>query len=468
MIKKGLYLFLMLLGTVSGRTQTTFSASPSSAITGLSTTTSDITVSGIGNISCAMGLTEVCINITHPWDGDLDIYLRDPSGTDYELTTDNGGSGDNYIVTCFDMNATTNIDDGSAPFNGSYVPEGDLAAVNNGQNANGTWQLRVYDDFSDDDGVLNSWSLTFDNSPPCPPPPLIEDCLGGTTVCSDETFSGNSSGSGDDIDLTSANEGCLDGENESSWYYFSSSSSGDIEFTIVNSVDYDFAVWGPYTTATLSCPPSGAPLRCSYSGHIGDTGLAIGSGDNSEGSGGDAWVNEINASAGDAFILLIDNYTADNSTFTLNWTVSGGASLDCTQLPIDFNQLSGQILDPNTNLLFWSTLSELDNSHFILQRRSEFSDFKTIAQVEGAGTTLEKQFYSYTDRTAPNELNYYRLIQVDFDGDEEILETISLDNRIDEQEILKVVNYLGQEVSDSYRGPVIIYYKNGTSRKAVR
>ena len=468
MKKRILYLFLMILGTLSGKAQTTFSTSPSAAIPGLVTTTSNITVSGIGNISCAMGLTEVCINITHPWDSDLDIFLRDPSGTDYELTTDNGGGGNNYIVTCFDMTAATNVTAGTAPFNGSFVPEGDLAAVNNGQNADGVWQLRIFDDFIADDGILNSWSLTFDNSPPCPPPPLIEDCLGGTTVCSDATFSGNSSGSGDDVDLTGANDGCLNGENESSWYYFSSSTAGDIEFTIITTVDYDFAVWGPYTSATLSCPPSGPPIRCSYSGSVGNTGLASGSGDNSEGSGGDAFVNEINASAGDAFIMVIDNYSSDGSTFTLDWTVSGGASLDCTPLPIDFGKLNGQVLGTNENLLLWSTLSESDNAHFLLQRRTEFSDFETIAQIDGAGTTSEKQFYSYTDRTAPTELNYYRLIQVDYDGDEEILETISLDNRIDEEKILKVVNYLGQEVSDSYKGMVIIYYKDGTSRKAIR
>ncbi|MEM6697740.1 MAG: SdrD B-like domain-containing protein, partial [Bacteroidota bacterium] len=67
--------------------------------------------------------------------------------------------------------------------------------------------------------------------------------------------------------------------------------------------------------------------------------------------------------------------------------------------------------------LTWSTASELNNSHFELERSEDGKVFKQIAKIEGQGTTLETTDYSYEDQEAiPNILYYYRLKQVDTDG----------------------------------------------------
>ncbi len=138
-------------------------------------TCSNMAVTGVGTIDGSYGLESVCIQIDHTWDSDLDIFLVAPDGTRVELSTDNGGSGDDYgtncsaaNMTCFDMAAGTNITSGTASFVGSYVPEGDLGDVNNGQNANGTWQLCVTDDASGDNGRIDCWALTF-SANPAPP-----------------------------------------------------------------------------------------------------------------------------------------------------------------------------------------------------------------------------------------------------------------------------------------------------------
>jgi len=55
-------------------------------------------------------ILSVCLDITHGWDGDLDIFLISPSGLFLPLSTDNGGSGDNYSQTCFTATATTEIE----------------------------------------------------------------------------------------------------------------------------------------------------------------------------------------------------------------------------------------------------------------------------------------------------------------------------------------------------------------------
>jgi subtilisin-like proprotein convertase family protein len=136
----------------------------------------------------------VLINLNHTWDSDLDIFLVPPGGTSYlRLTTDNGGSGDNYRFTRFDQLASTSITAGAAPFNNNFRPEGgpftagdpwsntlfalpataltDLSSLN-GSDAVGTWTLVIGDDAGGDVGTLLDWSIelngVFDPRGPLP------------------------------------------------------------------------------------------------------------------------------------------------------------------------------------------------------------------------------------------------------------------------------------------------------------
>ena len=102
----------------------------------------------------------VRLSINHTYDADLDIYLVSPTGITVELSTDNGTSGANYINTVFDDEAATAITAGSAPFTGSYRPEGLLSAFD-GQHSVGTWKLFVRDDAAADTGTITAWSLTL-------------------------------------------------------------------------------------------------------------------------------------------------------------------------------------------------------------------------------------------------------------------------------------------------------------------
>ena len=100
----------------------------------------------------------VILNIDHTFTADLDITLTAPDGTIVELTTDNGGNGNNYINTVFDDATNTPITDGTAPFTGAFQPEGNLADFNMLQSA-GNWTLTVSDDFNQDGGQLLNWTL---------------------------------------------------------------------------------------------------------------------------------------------------------------------------------------------------------------------------------------------------------------------------------------------------------------------
>ena len=66
--------------------------------------------------------------------------------------------------------------------------------------------------------------------------------------------------------------------------------------------------------------------------------------------------------------------------------------------------------------LKWTTASEINNSHFELQRSLDGSEFNFLEVIEGQGNSNLLQSYSFVDRKPVPGVNYYRLKQVDFDG----------------------------------------------------
>jgi subtilisin-like proprotein convertase family protein len=115
-------------------------------------------------------IESVCINISHGWLDDLDIYLVAPSGKFIELTSDNGLNGDNYTNTCFSPKATQSITFGmpfapasSAPFTGIFQPEAPWSDLSGGD-LNGTWKLLAIDDNNGFEGILNDWSISFSSN----------------------------------------------------------------------------------------------------------------------------------------------------------------------------------------------------------------------------------------------------------------------------------------------------------------
>jgi subtilisin-like proprotein convertase family protein len=126
-----------------------------------------INVSGItsGIIDTSFGLQSVCLNIAHNYVGDLNIRLLAPDGTAVDLSIGNGGSGNNYTNTCFNNTTNNSIVNGTAPFSGSYKPQGLLGTVNNGQNPNGAWKLLILDSSQPDVGTLLNWRIVFSSNP---------------------------------------------------------------------------------------------------------------------------------------------------------------------------------------------------------------------------------------------------------------------------------------------------------------
>jgi len=127
-----------------------------------------LTVSGLSPNSIdtsTFGLEQICLDITHSYVGDISIDLIAPDGTTVNLFSNIGGNGQNFQNTCLNSIATNNIGTASAPFTGFFKSTGEFGMVNNTQDPNGTWLLRIVDNYNEDEGTLNSWSLTFGSNP---------------------------------------------------------------------------------------------------------------------------------------------------------------------------------------------------------------------------------------------------------------------------------------------------------------
>lgn len=95
-------------------------------------------------------------------------------------------------------------------------------------------------------------------------------------------------------------------------------------------------------------------------------------------------------------------------------------------IPVELVSFNALVSGNSVNLS-WHTASELNNSGFEIQRKSENSDWMRIGFVEGAGTTTEGSTYSFSD-TNPNQGKVsYRLKQIDFDGTSSYSKVINVD-----------------------------------------
>lgn len=329
------------------------------------------------------------------------------------------------------------------------------------------------------------------------------DCETSQLLCSNTSQTANSGGAGTQ-ELTGSNQGCLGIEHQSSWYYLNVQTGGTLTMTIAptnGGDDYDFAIWGPFTSATAgaNCPPVSAPVRCSYSSATGNTGLMIpytgqsssfGCGflglfsctgsitstnnpvDNSEGAGGDKWVGNLNTAANEIYILLVDNFS--NSGQPYNLSFGGTSVLGCTPVVLPVGLVAFNVhKTAQGNLLSWTTETEDRSNFFTVEWTTDpaSGNWQEIAHVPAQGQSSESHDYTAM-HTVPSqkEVNYYRLNLTDLDGSRTTFHAnlLSADNSTASKKVERVFNMMGQEVDENFKGVVIYYYSDGTTERVYR
>lgn len=132
-------------------------------INDLTTVFSNLTVPNGGPV---INDLDVEVNITHTWNGDMEISLIAPDNTTRILKFADPAAlddSDNMLGTIFDDEATTPISFGTGPYTGRFQPDEPLSGFD-GLNTTGTWTMSIEDIFNGDIGVLQDWTLLINSN----------------------------------------------------------------------------------------------------------------------------------------------------------------------------------------------------------------------------------------------------------------------------------------------------------------
>jgi hypothetical protein len=248
------------------------------------------------------------------------------------------------------------------------------------------------------------------------------------------------------MDLAGANMGCLDGETRGiQWMAFRPQQDGTVAFLLqgskvspapVGPADLDFALWdlgmlnipGPHPDSIngyLVCPPASTPIRCSSARSVASTGLAPGMFLHQEGHGGWGWAEPLPVQNGHGYLIaFVAPLDTGRINYSLDWTMVKNTSgvtdhtiLGCSPLllPVELLFLRGAPRGTVVDLA-WATASEMNSSHFVVERSGNGMDFTAIGRVAASGNTHTRVDYGFTDPSPLSGLNYYRLRAVDKDG----------------------------------------------------
>lgn len=170
-------------------------------------------------------------------------------------------------------------------------------------------------------------------------------------------------------------------------------------------------------------------------------------------------INNANTTASTCYWIMMDGnagtwYTIDMELQDANPVI----------LPVELISFDANIKD-DFNSLKWTTSTERNNDYFILERSNDGENWELIHREKGAGNSSSILNYKYKDYTRRDEINYYRLSQVDFDGAKETFRMLAVNNSMDARHVVRVVNLMGQEVELEYKGMKIVYYSDGTTNK---
>lgn len=99
--------------------------------------------------------------------------------------------------------------------------------------------------------------------------------------------------------------------------------------------------------------------------------------------------------------------------------------LSLASLSVELLSFSGQKYEEDV-MLKWTTSTQINNAYFEIQHSFDGKTFHSMARIEGAGNTQDTRTYQYKHLGAGRGMHYYRLKQVDFNGNYEFSNVISV------------------------------------------
>lgn len=132
-----------------------------------------------------------------------------------------------------------------------------------------------------------------------------------------------------------------------------------------------------------------------------------------------------------------------------------------TELPVELTEFEATYFN-KTNMINFVTNSEKNCDKYILEKSVDGMYWSPVLEVNGMGTTSDITEYEVVDRDIEYIVNYYKLIQQDYDGNYKEYGPISVDNSADRPKLIKLIDELGREVNADKKGIVYEYYDDGT------
>ena len=148
--------------------------------------------------------------------------------------------------------------------------------------------------------------------------------------------------------------------------------------------------------------------------------VSIGPAEPKDGEMMESWVLASDTSFAQSTHLSVHSYYGlPTDVGTPGFRAGGALPVELSHFRPARNKETGAVV------ITWSTQSELNNAGFFIKRsQRQNGEFQIInaTMIPGAGTTSEKQFYTYTDTTAqPNVVYYYQIKDVSLDGNRQTL-----------------------------------------------
>jgi hypothetical protein len=102
-------------------------------------------------------------------------------------------------------------------------------------------------------------------------------------------------------------------------------------------------------------------------------------------------------------------------------------TIDNTTNPLPIALLNfNAVADGGKVLLDWKTASEENNDYFIVERSKDGVDVERIGTIRGAGNSNEVLAYDMMDYQPYTGVSYYRLTQVDYNGQSETFDWVAV------------------------------------------
>ncbi|HPF92240.1 MAG TPA: T9SS type A sorting domain-containing protein, partial [Flavobacteriales bacterium] len=169
---------------------------------------------------------------------------------------------------------------------------------------------------------------------------------------------------------------------------------------------------------------------------------------------------------GQVYILYVDNYSTTGQAFNLSWQLSGGASLDCSVLPVSFlNLIAAQQYESVE--VSWTTQSEEASDHFIIQRSNDGRYFEPIGRLDAGSMSSSAIDYRFLDEYPRNGQNHYRIVRVDVDGRSQISNSVVVHFKAPGDRVIVVPNPAHDRIFLSFtpvNGEVIVQLFDPTGR----